>query len=63
MNLSAAPVLATASSRHPGGVNALMGDGSTRFISQTINSVGGTSGYGIWGALGTRSGKESVTLD
>ena len=63
MNLSGAPVLATASSRHPGGVNVLMGDGATRFIPQTINSVGGMSGYGVWGALGTRSGKESVSLD
>lgn len=63
MNLSGAPVLATASSRHPGGVNVLMGDGATCFIPQTINSVGGMSGYGVWGALGTRSGKESVSLD
>jgi len=29
-----------------------------RFISNTINAVGGDSGYGVWGAMGTRSGKE-----
>ena len=39
------------SSRHPGGVNALFGDGSVRFIKNTINPV-------TWSALGTRAGGE-----
>jgi prepilin-type N-terminal cleavage/methylation domain-containing protein/prepilin-type processing-associated H-X9-DG protein len=55
-------------SRHPGGVNVLLADGSTRFISQTINSgnlaavpvTAGQSPYGVWGALGSMSGSESL---
>jgi prepilin-type N-terminal cleavage/methylation domain-containing protein/prepilin-type processing-associated H-X9-DG protein len=39
------------SSQHPGGVNALMGDGSVRFIKSTI-------GLSVWRALGTRNGGE-----
>ncbi len=56
-------------SYHPGGVNALLADGSTRFISETIdtgdltlpeaNSTGVTySPYGVWGALGSKAGGE-----
>jgi prepilin-type processing-associated H-X9-DG protein/prepilin-type N-terminal cleavage/methylation domain-containing protein len=37
---------ATSRSRHPGGVNVLMADGSARFISQSI-------GLATWQALGT----------
>ncbi|GAB6187662.1 DUF1559 family PulG-like putative transporter [Thermopirellula anaerolimosa] len=55
-------------SYHPGGVNAALADGSVRFISDTINTgnlaapevSGGPSPYGVWGALGTRMGRESV---
>ncbi len=54
---------------HPGGVNALLADGSTRFVSETINTgdltlpeprVSGAviSPYGIWGALGSKAGGE-----
>ena len=61
----------SASSNHTGGVQAAMGDGSVRFISENINtgnlsttppaaSAGGPSPYGVWGALGTRSGGEVV---
>jgi prepilin-type processing-associated H-X9-DG protein len=39
------------SSTHPGGVNALMGDGSVRFIQNDISLV-------TWRALGTRAGSE-----
>jgi hypothetical protein len=53
----------SASSKHPGGCQVLLGDGSVRFISQTINATGGPTGYGVWGALGTRDGGEVVTLD
>jgi len=68
----------SASSRHNGGVHALLCDGAVRFISESINTgnlgatelaaarsglagaVGGVSPYGVWGALGTRSGGETV---
>lgn len=61
--------LMTASSRHPGGVQVLMGDGSVRFVSETIDTgnlsapaqTAGPSAYGVWGALGTRSGSEPVS--
>ena len=59
----------TAGSYHPGGVQVTMGDGSVKFISETINrtttpapatvpATSGRSPYGTWGALGTRSGGE-----
>ncbi|MCC6508704.1 MAG: DUF1559 domain-containing protein [Pirellulaceae bacterium] len=59
---------APASSWHVGGVMAMMGDGSVRFISETIDtgdlSVGdvrsGPSPYGVWGALGSISGSEVI---
>jgi prepilin-type N-terminal cleavage/methylation domain-containing protein/prepilin-type processing-associated H-X9-DG protein len=44
------------SSRHPGGVNMLLGDGSVRFIKDSINLQ-------IWRALGTRAGGEVVSAD
>lgn len=50
----------TASSRHPGGVNVVMADGAVHFISENISSVGGEGGFGVWGALGTRAGDESI---
>jgi len=57
-NQSSQSGIYTASSRHPGGVQALRVDGSVDFISETIDAVGGASGYGVWGALGTRDGGE-----
>ena len=63
------------SSLHTGGVQVLMGDGTVRFISENINTgnptltnpagggsgaPGGASVYGVWGALGSISGGESV---
>lgn len=45
--------LATARSLHSGGVNALMGDGSTRFVPETVARP-------VWRALGTRNGGEVV---
>ncbi|MDR1142360.1 MAG: DUF1559 domain-containing protein [Planctomycetaceae bacterium] len=57
------------SSYHKGGIQGAMGDGSVRFISETINtgsltSANGTgeSLHGVWGALGTRNGGESKSL-
>lgn len=63
--------IVTPSSFHTGGVQVLMGDGSARFISENIdsgnlaavtpgNNSGGASPYGVWGALGTKSGGEVV---
>ena len=56
-------------SNHPGGVNAAMGDASVRFISETIDTgniysqatTQGESVYGVWGALGTKDGGETVS--
>ncbi len=58
--------LSSASSYHTGGVQVCFGDGSVRFISQTIDTgnltlpevTSGPSPYGVWGALGSRSGGE-----
>jgi prepilin-type processing-associated H-X9-DG protein len=46
-------VVVTVTSRHPGGVNVILGDGSCRFIKQSINPT-------IWTALGTVAGGEVV---
>jgi prepilin-type processing-associated H-X9-DG protein len=43
----------TARSDHPGGVNALMADGSLRFVSENISQA-------VWRGLGTRNGRELV---
>ncbi|EAQ80303.1 hypothetical protein DSM3645_10677 [Blastopirellula marina DSM 3645] len=67
------PGMFAASSRHPGGVLGCFTDGSVSFITETINTGdqsttaparddGGQSPYGVWGALGTRSGGESKQL-
>lgn len=58
------------SSNHPGGVCIAFADGSVTFVSDTINSgdptqlevTMGPSPFGVWGALGSKSGSESVTL-
>ncbi|WLD11088.1 DUF1559 domain-containing protein [Planctellipticum variicoloris] len=64
------------SSIHTGGVHGLMGDGAVRFISENINAgnatltnppggsdqpPSGQSVYGVWGALGSINGAETVT--
>jgi prepilin-type N-terminal cleavage/methylation domain-containing protein/prepilin-type processing-associated H-X9-DG protein len=45
-----------ASSNHPGGVNALFGDGSVKFIKSTIN-------FNAWYGLATPNGGEVVGAD
>jgi prepilin-type processing-associated H-X9-DG protein len=45
-----------ANSNHPGGVNVLMGDGSVRFVKDSINPP-------TWWALGTRAGGEVISSD
>ncbi len=60
-------------SRHPGGVHCLLGDGATRFISDTIDTGNrsappqdapgqrfGPSPYGVWGSLGSAKGGDMV---
>ncbi|RMF91135.1 MAG: DUF1559 domain-containing protein [Planctomycetota bacterium] len=63
----------TATSDHPGGVNVAMADGSVHFIRETIDTgnlsvvapnranTSGASPYGVWGALGTKRGGETVS--
>ena len=41
-------------SYHPGGVNAAMADGSTRWFSSGTSTV-------VWRSLGTRAGGEIVS--
>jgi prepilin-type N-terminal cleavage/methylation domain-containing protein/prepilin-type processing-associated H-X9-DG protein len=53
---SDAGVYVGSKSRHPGGVNALLGDGSVRFVKDSITS-------GLWKALNTISSGEIVSGD
>jgi len=65
----------TATSYHSGGANVCLGDGSVRFISETIDATpvanagnlqsyrfGGPSHWGVWGALGTIDSGDSVSF-
>jgi hypothetical protein len=60
------PVLITPSSSHDGVVSALFADGSLRSISELIDAGDptlpaveqGPSPYGLWGAMGSKAGRE-----
>ncbi|MBI1246498.1 DUF1559 domain-containing protein [bacterium] len=60
----------TPSSFHPGGVVCGRADGSTQFVTDTVDSgdptspevTSGRSPYGIWGALGSINGGEAASL-
>ena len=43
-------------SRHPGGVNSGLGDGSVRFISNTVNAT-------VWRRLGSPSDGQVISLN
>jgi prepilin-type processing-associated H-X9-DG protein len=49
-------IMTVANSRHPGGVNVTMSDGSVRFVKQTISIT-------AWRAIGVRNGGEVVSGD
>ncbi len=63
---------ATASSYHSGGINVALGDASVRFVpdsvdcgDQTYFTNGdpvGQSPFGVWGAMGSVNGSETVTM-
>ena len=64
-----APGIWTPTSQHTGGVTVGLADGSVRFVSDNIDTgnltvpapaptAGGISPYGVWGALGSKSGGE-----
>jgi len=66
--------LVPASSFQPGGALVVMCDGAVRWVSDEIDDGTGTEQYnyatytgpsrsGVWGALGSRAGGESVRLD
>jgi prepilin-type N-terminal cleavage/methylation domain-containing protein/prepilin-type processing-associated H-X9-DG protein len=50
------PGMYNLSSRHPGGANVLMGDGSVRFLKDSVNPTT------LW-ALGSRAGGEVISAD
>lgn len=61
-----------ATSNHPGGVNVAMGDASVRFVRENIDAgnpgasargIVGFSPFGVWGAMGTKNGGETVNID
>ena len=52
------PTFAAINSRsyHPSGVNTLFGDGSVKFIKNSVNGM-------VWRSLGTLAGGEIVSSD
>jgi prepilin-type N-terminal cleavage/methylation domain-containing protein len=69
VNADANGGILNASSNHPSGVNAVFADASVHFINQNINTgnkaappsgPGIGSPYGVWGALGSIDGGETI---
>ncbi len=69
VNADANGGILNAASNHPGGVNAVFADSSVHFINQNINTgnkafppsgPGIGSPYGVWGALGSIDGGETI---
>ncbi len=56
MDVPSEHAIVAARSFHPGGVNAMMGDGSVRFVKDSVSLV-------AWRAIGTRRGGEVVSSD
>ncbi|MCH5372785.1 MAG: DUF1559 domain-containing protein, partial [Planctomycetes bacterium] len=64
--------MGTLSSWHPGGAHVALADGTVRFINENIDTGNQAvddvpdptweSPWGVWGALGSKSGRESVTV-
>ena len=50
------PMVVPPSSQHPGGVNTLFGDGSVKFMKNSVSLQ-------TWRALGTRNGGETISSD
>lgn len=50
------PMQVPPSSRHPGGVNTLFGDGSVKFVKDSVSLL-------TYRALGTRNGGEAISAD
>ena len=63
-NMSSGWGIWSANSNHTGGAQVLMADGAIRFISSSINcgnyGAGSPQNFGVWGALGTIAGGETV---
>ncbi len=53
---TACPNMFASRSRHPGGVNVGMGDGTVRFVKNSISLA-------VWRAIGSTQGGEVVSAD
>lgn len=68
VNADSASGVYAPSSYHPDGVVGLMVDGSVRFINDNIDTgnlagpevTSGPSWFGVWGAMGSKAGAESI---